>query len=148
MPPNEDDFIRPLRRGVHLTRLQRGQSLIETLVGFMVLIPLGLFSFDLTVLLMANQNNRQLAENAARAAANQPNSLQAIEAATGALKGARKASAIKNATILDVTYSPGTGQVSVTTEVDVQLPVSFPGMKTVNLRANAVQPIVAIPAPI
>lgn len=126
---------------------KRGQSLIETLAGFLILIPLGLFSFDLTVLLMANETNRQIAENAARAAANQLGLSRATQAAIGAVNKTPKSGTITNITILDLNYDVGTGKVSVTTEIDVQLPVTFPGVGKINLRSTAVQPIVAIPAP-
>jgi Flp pilus assembly protein TadG len=128
-------------------RRKLGQALIETLAGFLVLIPLGLFSFDLTVLLMANETNRQIAENAARAAANQLGLSRATQAAIGAINKTPKSGTITNITILDLNYDVGTGKVSVTTEVDVQLPVTFPGAGKINLRSTAVQPIVAIPAP-
>lgn len=126
---------------------KRGQSLIETLAGFLILIPLGLFSFDLTVLLMANETNRQIAENAARAAANQLGLSRATQAAIGAVNKTPKSGTITNITILDLNYDVGTGKVSVTTEIDVQLPITFPGVGKINLRCTAVQPIVAIPAP-
>jgi len=125
---------------------KRGQSLVETLAGFLILIPLGLFSFDLTVLLMANETNRQIAENAARAAANQLGLSRATQAAIGAINKTPKSGTITNITILDLNYDVGSGKVSVTTEIDVQLPVTFPGVGKINLRYTAVQPIVAIPA--
>jgi Flp pilus assembly protein TadG len=120
---------------------------VETLAGIMVLIPLGLFSFDLTIVLMANQTNKEIAENAARAASNQLGVAKATQAAIGAINKSVKPANVTNITLLDVNYNLGTGNVSVTTEVDVQLPVAFPGVKQINLRYTAIEPIVAIPAP-
>jgi len=128
-------------------RRRRGQSLVETLAGFLVLIPLGLFSFDLTVVLMANQANKEIAENAARAAANQLGLAKAMQAAIGAINKAPKSANITDVTLLDLNYDVSAGNVSVTTQVDVQLPVSVPGVGKINLRYTATQPIVAIPAP-
>src|SRR6516164_7671321 len=126
---------------------QRGQSLVETLAGMMVLIPLGLFSFDLTIVLMANQTNKEIAENAARAASNQLGVAKAMQAAIGAINKAPKSANITDVTLLDLNYDVSAGNVSVTPQVDVQLPVSVPGVGKINLRYTATQPIVAIPAP-
>ena len=134
-------------RRVRAASSRRGQSLVETIAGLMVLIPLGLFSFDLTIVLMANQTNKEIAENAARAASNQLGVAKATQAAIGAINKATKTANITNITLLDLSYNLGTGNVSVTTEVDVQLPVAFPGVKQINLRYTAIEPIVAIPAP-
>lgn len=70
-----------------------GQSLIETMAGFMLLIPLGLFSYDLTYILAANQNNENLAENCARAAANHNDLASAKQAALLAIEDLKKSSA-------------------------------------------------------
>jgi Flp pilus assembly protein TadG len=136
------------KRRLSRTYGRRGQSLVETAVGIMVLIPLGLFSFDLTIVLMANQTNKEIAENAARAASNQLGVAKATQAAIGAINKAAKSANITNITLLDLNYNIGTGNVSVTTEVDVRVPVSFPGMSQMNLRYTATQPIVATPAPL
>jgi Flp pilus assembly protein TadG len=145
MPPSNLALAK--RRRLKQSSKRRGQSLVETLAGFMVLIPLGLFSFDLTVVLMANQTNKEIAENAARAASNQLGMGKAIQAAIGAINKAPKSATITNITLLDCNYNVGSGKVSVTTEIDVQLPVSFPGVGKINLRSTAIQPIVALPAP-
>lgn len=145
MPLNKSQALRTSR--YKMTPRRRGQSLVETLAGFLILIPLGLFSFDLTIVLMANQTNKEIAENAARAAANQLGVAKAMQAAIGAINKAPKSSNITDITLLDLNYDVFAGNVSVTTEVDVQLPVSFPGVGKINLRCTATQPIVAIPAP-
>jgi hypothetical protein len=50
-------------------RRRRAQSIIETLVGIIFLIPVVLFLFDIAVLILANTANDHLAKAAARAAA-------------------------------------------------------------------------------
>jgi hypothetical protein len=50
-------------------RQNRAQSIIETVVGVMVLIPIVLFLLDIAVLVMANTANDNLAKSACRAAA-------------------------------------------------------------------------------
>ncbi|MBY0356680.1 MAG: hypothetical protein K2W82_01655 [Candidatus Obscuribacterales bacterium] len=55
----------------------KGQSIIETVVGIIVLVPIVLFLFDVAVLVLANTANDNLAKSCARAAAG------ATNAATG-----------------------------------------------------------------
>ncbi|MBI2812117.1 MAG: hypothetical protein HYX67_14975, partial [Candidatus Melainabacteria bacterium] len=53
-----------------LTRSNRkGQSIVETVVGIIFMIPIVLFLFDVGVLVLANTANDNLAKQAARAAA-------------------------------------------------------------------------------
>lgn len=63
-------FIRATYMRVFSTRSRRrAQSIIETVVGIIFLIPIVLFLFDVGVLLLANTANDNLAKQAARAAA-------------------------------------------------------------------------------
>jgi hypothetical protein len=48
---------------------RRAQSIIETVVGIIFLIPIVLFMFDVGLLILANTSNDNLAKQAARAAA-------------------------------------------------------------------------------
>ncbi len=47
----------------------RGQSIIETVVGIMFLVPIVLFLFDIAVLVLCNTANDNLAKSTCRAAA-------------------------------------------------------------------------------
>lgn len=51
------------------TRRSTAQSIIETVVGIIFLIPIVLFLFDVGILILANTANDNLAKQAARAAA-------------------------------------------------------------------------------
>lgn len=48
---------------------RKGQSIIETVVGIMFLVPIVLFLFDIAVLVLCNTANDNLAKSACRAAA-------------------------------------------------------------------------------
>lgn len=56
-------------------RKNGGQSIIETVVGIIVLIPIVLFLFDVAVLVLSNSANDNLAKSCARAAASATNNL-------------------------------------------------------------------------
>lgn len=127
----------------------RGQTLIETLVGFIVLIPIGLVSVNVVALATTSQGNEQLAEAAARAASTQHNELKAKDAAKETINSIlAESNIVQSARVESVEYNPGTGQVTVTTLMDVKLPVPIPGFSDVQCRASSVQPIVSTPAPI
>lgn len=52
---------------------KRGQSIIETVVGIMFLVPIVLFLFDIAVLVLCNTANDNLAKSTCRAAASATN---------------------------------------------------------------------------
>ncbi len=136
--------MRALRRG---TRQSLGQSLVETLAGFIILIPLGLFSYDLTYILIANQNNEKLADNAARAAANHADSSSAQQAAQKAIDDFQQSANYDKITLTTFEFNIGnSGQVSLITQLDMKLPVAFGSWKSATISAKGVQPIVSIPA--
>jgi Flp pilus assembly protein TadG len=138
-----------------MRRRRRGQSIIETVVGIIFLIPLVLFLLDVSVLVMAQTANDNLAKSAARAAAsatNGPgglgNSTVARAAADRVLNDFALSSIITTKRIppngfLYDTSSPG--NVIVETRIDVRPPVAFPGFTVFNFRARATEPIVALP---
>ena len=138
---------RALRRGTKpRQRLNRAQSLIETMAGLILIIPLGLFSYDLTYILIANQNNEKLADNAARAAANHPDNISAQVAAQDAIADFQQTANYGTITLIDFDYNNGSnGQVSLVTQLNIKLPVAFGSWQSVIVRAKGVQPIVGIP---
>jgi Flp pilus assembly protein TadG len=123
-----------------------GQSLIETLAGMIFLIPLALFSYDLTYIIIASESNERLAENAARSAANNPTSLAAQKAAQQAVDNFNDNSN-KNHVILESFIFDDNGQVSLITQMQIALPVPLASWSQVTTSAHAVVPIVAYPAP-
>lgn len=127
---------------------KRGQTLLEAIAGFLVIVPIGLGCFDLVAILSTTQSNEQWAELAARAAASQANALNAKQAAEHALERCKLTSLIKSVNIEKVNYDLGRGQVSVTTTMVVLMPVPMPYFGSIECHATAIQPIVATPAPI
>jgi hypothetical protein len=113
----------------------------------MILVPIGLAALDLTMIVSASQINEHLAEDAARAAANEISIEDAKAAAQTAIKSAAINPPIIEVQITDFKYDPTLLQVQVVTSLTTGLPVPFASLQTVTLRADAVEPIVAIPAP-
>jgi len=129
-------------------RRQPGQALIETVAGLILLIPLALFSYDLTFVLISNQNNERLAENAARAAANHLTSLSAQQAAQQAVDNFNQSAGTNNISLTNFSYDLSNEQIILTTQMEVTLPVPLASWKTMTIQAQSIVPIVAIPAPI
>lgn len=127
-------------------RRSRGQSLIEALVGFMVLIPIGLAAVNVVCLISTSQNNEQWAETAARAAALRIDKASATKAATDALSDCESNSIVQSIQITNMDFNPASGHVTVSTAMDVKLPVPIPGFSTATCTATSIQPIVATPA--
>jgi Flp pilus assembly protein TadG len=126
---------------------KRGQSLVETLAGFMIIIPLALFAIDITTVVVANQTNERLAEEAARSAANQLTLMLGQQSAQAAIDHFQCSQFITAVSMQNFAYDEAGGHVSVTTQMDVKLPVSWATLGKVSLCAQATQPIVASPAP-
>src|SRR5579871_538903 len=123
-----------------------GQSLVETVAGIVILVPLGLFSYDLTFIMVANESNEKLADNAARAAANHADIASAQQAAQEAIDDFQQSSHYGKVGLTNFDYDPAnTGQISLTTQLDTNLPVCFGSWKTISINAKGVQPIIGIP---
>jgi len=129
------------------SRTGHGQSLIETMCAFFVLIPLGLVAIDLVAFVSSTQHNEQLAELAARAAATQFDLGGARKAAEDAVEHFQTTAVMTSVTIDEVKFDLGSGTCSVSTLMDVRLPVPFPFFNGANCRASSLQPIVSTPAP-
>lgn len=136
-------------------RRRRGQSIIETVVGIIFLIPLVLFLLDVSVLVMAQTANDNLAKSAARAAASATNGPGGLgnqgvgrAAADRVVADFALSSIITSKQIGDFQYDTSSpGNVIVETRIDVRPPVTFPGFAVFNFRARATEPIVALPPP-
>ncbi len=146
------------------------QSIIETVVGIIFLIPIVLFLFDVAVLVLSNTANDNLAKSAARAAASatdgsgKGNGTDANKAAkaiadnfatspiiqksgesfvTGFDWNGGSGNNIKSGE--EISPAPGEGQVAVITTMKVVLPVPFPFLpSSTDFKAKAVEPIVSI----
>jgi len=117
------------------------------MIGFMVLIPIGLASVNVVCLVSTSQSNEQWAEIAARAAATRMDKASATKAAEEALKDCERNSIVKDVTLQGMEFDLVTGHVTVSTAMEVKLPVPIPGFSQVTCTASSVQPIVSTPAP-
>lgn len=158
------------------SRKTRAQSLIETVVGIIFMVPIALFLFDIAVLVMANTANDNLAKTVARAAAsakdtgtNEGTSAAGYNAATQTANSFAESGLIAKPSTGSFLagYSwngtgtadsqgsswpssipkPSVGDVGVVTSMQVKLPVPFPFLpNTIDFQAKAVEPIVSIAA--
>ncbi len=128
-------------------RRKKGQSLVETMIGFLILIPIGLIAVNLVTLISCSQSNEQWAELAARAAASTGNEQNAIQAAEDALTDCEINNVVQSIQIDEMKFDVGTQQVSVSTMMEVKMPVPLPWFSQVTCHASSVQPIVSTPAP-
>ncbi len=153
---------------------QSGQTIIETVVGIIFLIPIVLFLFDISVLVLANTANDNLAKTVARAAASAIDAASKEGTAQAAYSAAENAaSRFAASALISKTDSgsfltgfnwngtgsqdnqgsswkgenPEIGDVGVVTSIRVTVPVPFPFLpKSVDFDARAVEPIVSIAA--
>lgn len=135
--------MRRIRRG---GRRNKGQSLVEVMVGLIILVPIGLAALDLVVFTQATQANEQLAETAARAAASAGSQSGAQQNAQDVMQRFQPSSIMPSAEISSVQFNTGTQMVTVTTTMQVQVPVPMPFLSNVTCTANSVQPILSTPA--
>lgn len=151
--------------------IRKGQSIVETLVGIIVLVPIALFLLDILVICFANIANDNLAKSSARAAASAVSSdgigtaEVAFDSASLASSSLAESGIIKkpsggsfltgfcwNADGVPQTRSwpsatgmPSVGDLGVITSVEVHLPIPFPFLpSSYTFRAKAVEPIVSI----
>jgi len=130
---------------------QKGQGLLEVMVGLLVLVPIGLAMLDLAAIVLANQANDEIAKRAARAAASQ-STLSSASTTVRQLKDSMKAAGmIKTLDELSVVeFATGGDQgVRVRSRITLALPVPIPFIpNSGNLKfvAEAVEPIVGIEA--
>lgn len=128
-------------------RKTTGQSLVETMAGFFLFIPLVFMAVDVATLCNMAQKNEQFAESIARVAGTQNDKGAAINIARDAATNYQRSSIVEDVAIEEVTYDLGSGQVTVTTVMTVRMPIPFPYLSEITLRAVALQPIVSMPAP-
>lgn len=128
-------------------RGQSGSSMVETLAGFVVLIPIALAAVDVVAFVSAVDSNEHLAEAAARGAAKASSQDSAQTVAEDVVKHCTPPWMVQRVMIDDVEYDLGKGMVSVATLMQMKLPVPLPGYEEISCRASSIEPIVSTPAP-
>lgn len=129
-------------------RGHRAQSIIEVLVGIMVLVPIALALLDLGCVVIAGNIAGNLAKQAARAAGSSTSQALANAALQDTLKQFPASPIIKNPQLQLTTYDTTTAIVTVKANVDVGLPVPLPfinGGGPVKIQTQASEPLVSQP---
>jgi len=127
-------------------RKPSAQTLIEAMVGFIVLIPIALFAVDVVALMSTAQTNEQWAETAARAAGSCSCETMAQNAVKNSLKRFVPSSIISSVDLEKITFDQVNGQVTVATVMQINVPIPLPWMNHFELRASAIQPLLGTPA--
>lgn len=119
------------------------------MVGFIIIIPIGLAAIDIVILLSTSQSNEQWAEVASKAASRRGNEQEALKAAQNAVEQCPIDNVVMSVQVADVNFDMARGRVTVDTVMEVKLPIPVPFMPPeVTFRANSTQPIVSTRAPI
>lgn len=134
-----------------MNRKKKAQSLIEVVVGVLILIPVGLVLLDLAALVVANSVNDELAKRAARAAANmgsQSDAQRAVDAVKDDFDKS-KHGFVRSVNGLNVIAfdEKGNSGVRVRSDITVVVPAPIPFTplgQDFNFRAEAQEPIVGI----
>lgn len=131
-------------RLVHMAvfgRRSKGTSIVETLAGLFVLIPVVLFLVDVAALVLAQTANDHFAKSAARAAAETANVAAATLAVQQVQANFPSSSICSNPTIDNLNYS--NTQVTVVTRIRCNLPVVVPGVNPFqDFVSDATEPVV------
>lgn len=124
--------------------LNRGQSIVEVVVGIILIVLAVLALADLVVVVQAGMINGDLAARAARAAANQVDSPSATTVAEEVAKKFATSSIISGVDSVKVTLdSPAKGQLTVDSTISVNVPFPIPGlnMNPLKLRTQSIGPM-------
>lgn len=122
-----------------------GQSIVEVVVGMLILVPIGLFLLDVGTLVLAQTANDTLAKSAARAAAEQPDEEKAKAASNAVVDKFALSAIIKERPDLKLTYNTGNDVIAKTTmKVNLLVPIPFvPQFENPTFEAQAREAIVA-----
>ncbi len=135
-----------MKKKIAARRSHSGQTLIEAMFGFVILIPIGLAAVDVVTLMSATQTNEQWAETAARAAGSCSCESMASTMAKKSLSRFKPTNIISSVEMDKVKFDEVNGQVTVSTVMQVNMPIPMPLMNRFECRASAIQPLLATPA--
>lgn len=123
---------------------RKGQSIVEVVVGIILIVIALLALADLVVIVQAGIINGDLAARAARAAANQEDSASATSVAEDVANKFATSTIISSVDDIKVTLnSPANGQLTVDSAIKVNVPFPIPGLNLnpVTLRTQSVGPM-------
>ena len=125
---------------------ERGNQLVESMAGLFIFIPLILFATDVAVMFHAAHANEEFAEQLARLCSTVPNQANALRACQDVIRQYQLPPGVTDLNMYNLKFDVGKQEVSLTTAMDIKMPIPFPGYSQVTVTANAAQPIVSIPA--
>ncbi len=134
------------KRKLMRMRGRRGASLIEAVIGFCILLPIILFAVDVAMVTSMAQANEEFAEQLARLCSSVQNQNNAQKACIDVIAQYQKPPNVLSLDLNAVKFDLGLQQVSITTSMDVALPVPMFGQKTHRVTATAMQPVISFPA--
>ena len=134
------------RRSLLRIRGRSGASIIEAVIGFCVLLPLILFAIDVAMVTSMAQANEEFAEQLARLCSSVQNQNNAQKACIDVIAQYQKPANVLSLDLNAVKFDLGLQQVSITTSMDVALPVPMFGQSTHRVTATAMQPVISFPA--
>lgn len=134
-----------------MRRKNKAQSIVEVVIGVLILIPVGLVLLDLAALIVANSVNDELVKRAARAAANLGTRDDAQQAVDSIKEDFTKTNQgfVKSVDALQIVNfdEKGTKGVTVHSDITVAVPVPVPFTplgRDFKFQAEATEPIVGI----
>lgn len=127
-------------------RSGRGASLIEAVIGFCILVPLILFAVDVAMVTSMAQANEEFAEQLARLCSTVQNQNNAQKACLDVIAQYQKPGNVLSLDLNKVIFDQGLQEVTITTSMDVALPVPMFGQSTHRVTATAMQPVISFPA--
>ncbi len=130
-------------------RRKRGVSLIETVAGIAIAIPVVLFIVDAVAMVIAQMAHDHLAKDCARAASEEP-VLSMGGAITSVISRFNNPMLVVDShtftVVNDAGGNPETVRVQTTSTFTLPVPVPFLGMDKQTFVAEATEPIVSVPA--
>jgi|GEM_PF-6327487 len=123
---------------------KKGQSIIEVVVGIILIVLALLALADIVIVIQAGMVNGDLAARAARAAANQEDSASATSVAEDVANKFATSTIISSVDSVKVTLdSPANGQLTVDSTIKVNVPFPIPGLNLnpVTLHTQSVGPM-------
>lgn len=125
-------------------RRTRASIVAEAVAGVLILVPLALLSVDAMAMVTASHSTEELAQTAARAAANTTEDDIALKLATDTVDLYPRSDLVVGASINTFHFDKENKVVTVEVVMQVRPPVPLPGVSLVDLKATSAQPIVAL----
>ncbi|HEY9791027.1 MAG TPA: hypothetical protein V6D22_11545 [Candidatus Obscuribacterales bacterium] len=122
------------------------QSFIEVAAGCVVMVPIALLVVDVVFVLNTSRVNSDLALSAARLAANRTDDTDARVAAQQAVSDCKPPYNVLSVELTKFNFDSLSKLVTVTTSMELMVPVPLPGFTKTAVTATSVQPIVGMPA--